>query len=381
MSGYLANLVSRTFQREATPQPILAPLFAPAPAEPAWMSESVWTDEHLAGDQARQVRNDNRPPQIEFPTVAQPFASRTEPEDSHAVVSQPARNQGAPHDSHASKSSSIPGPQRSPIQHDTKVSAPAHGPIARPAIPSLLAKFEPADRHHQPETQQSVQHNESRLNTAYVPSSPNKIAPNLSEPDPSQSSPEGQISHQVTRGGPADRARHGENARDGKKVTNDFRATGARKATSAMSAFASTQPEDLAVEKHLFHAPRIPDKDSRNSPFAPNQEPDANRDRPSAAPVASQARELADEAYPGDRTQRPVPLPAAPSQKLPDSQNRVLGYQQPASPAEPTIEVTIGRIEVRAATQGDRRQREPAPAILPSLADYLRKRSGQDRNE
>jgi hypothetical protein len=48
--------------------------------------------------------------------------------------------------------------------------------------------------------------------------------------------------------------------------------------------------------------------------------------------------------------------------------------EAPPQPPGPTIEVTIGRIEIRAtvAPAASRRRREPAAPALRSLDDYLR---------
>lgn len=51
-----------------------------------------------------------------------------------------------------------------------------------------------------------------------------------------------------------------------------------------------------------------------------------------------------------------------------------------AQPAEPTIQVTIGRVEVRATTAEAPKRREPAATPVTTLEDYLRKqRSGAKR--
>lgn len=54
--------------------------------------------------------------------------------------------------------------------------------------------------------------------------------------------------------------------------------------------------------------------------------------------------------------------------------------QQPP-PREPVIEVTIGRIEVRASATEERRPRGMQSAPLPSLDEYLRRRSGKSAHE
>ncbi len=56
-------------------------------------------------------------------------------------------------------------------------------------------------------------------------------------------------------------------------------------------------------------------------------------------------------------------------------------HQQFESQVETTIEVTIGRVEVRAGPTVDRKQRQAPSAVLPSLEDYLRRRSGRTRDE
>ncbi|HEY6234640.1 MAG TPA: hypothetical protein VIW69_06025, partial [Candidatus Elarobacter sp.] len=47
----------------------------------------------------------------------------------------------------------------------------------------------------------------------------------------------------------------------------------------------------------------------------------------------------------------------------------------PAAPAETTVNVTIGRIEVRAASAPAERRREPASPAVMSLGDYLSTRA------
>ena len=381
MSSYLANLVSRTFQREAALQPVLAPLFAPAPAEPAWMPEKSWREEYPVADEAPQVRNAHRPPMTESAPMMPSFASTTEPAVSHAVFSQPATNEMTPHASHIPTSLPSPAAQLSPIQPEAKISAPDHGPVAQPpAIPSPPANFEPSDRHPNSKTPQSVLHPQHQFVTAHDPSPSSEIARTLSKTDFPQSLPEATFSQRVTRELPA-RARHRDNASDSNPVSNISRASSTRKTTSDLPASATSQPKELAVEDKRVDAPRIPGKNFDNSPLASHREPYATRDRLEAAPAARQDGAPADELSPRRLTQRSVPVPLASSQRLAGSQARVLAYQQPESHAEPTIEVTIGKIEVRAAPEVDRRQREPAASTLPSLADYLRKRSGQSRHE
>jgi hypothetical protein len=48
----------------------------------------------------------------------------------------------------------------------------------------------------------------------------------------------------------------------------------------------------------------------------------------------------------------------------------------PEPPAEPVIEVTIGRVEVRAVTPPVTEKRQAAPSGRLSLAEYLRRRPG-----
>lgn len=57
------------------------------------------------------------------------------------------------------------------------------------------------------------------------------------------------------------------------------------------------------------------------------------------------------------------------------------GEPHPPAESEPTVNVTIGRIDIRAVRQEhrERSSRATAPSRIMSLGDYLKKRDGRQR--
>jgi hypothetical protein len=83
----------------------------------------------------------------------------------------------------------------------------------------------------------------------------------------------------------------------------------------------------------------------------------------------------------GTTVQSLVPVAVRQIDQIVDAQSRGLQHRQdlaPSSPAPPTIQVKIGRIEIRAVTNPPPPQRSRPTASLPklSLEDYLKSRGG-----
>lgn len=125
------------------------------------------------------------------------------------------------------------------------------------------------------------------------------------------------------------------------------------------------------------------------SPVSPATKPPARADESSAkhAPVepASARRERLESSEAEARRERRERQPASPSSLVqPRAARRAEAQQQRQADAQteaeaaPIINVTIGRIEIRATSPAPRRppRREPAGASPMSLEDYLRRRGG-----
>jgi len=84
-------------------------------------------------------------------------------------------------------------------------------------------------------------------------------------------------------------------------------------------------------------------------------------------------------AFPSKRAEADRPSAPAPRIIPARSELRVAPTQQPAPAPQPTIHVTIGRIEVRAATPAQPNKSARAPSAVLGLEEYLRQRSGGRR--
>lgn len=107
-------------------------------------------------------------------------------------------------------------------------------------------------------------------------------------------------------------------------------------------------------------------------PERPDLPPASAHARPPAAAVVPSVRALSTERRPADDRAPAVP----PRQRLTVEENMPVWVRPAAPAAEPVIQVTIGRIEVRATPAAAPAPR-PRPAASPamSLEEYLRRRS------
>jgi hypothetical protein len=151
------------------------------------------------------------------------------------------------------------------------------------------------------------------------------------------------------------------------------RASGAR-AAATPDATGPNQQTERARKREGPAAqtgPRSTEREPSPEPFALEE----TRSRPSPEPATSNRGEP-------ERSSSRRPLPEAPLVPVGEGPRPVRGQATREFSVEapsPTIRVTIGRVEVRAAPQAPARrpERKPVPAL--SLEDYLRQRNGGRR--
>jgi len=113
-------------------------------------------------------------------------------------------------------------------------------------------------------------------------------------------------------------------------------------------------------------------------PPAPGRDTSHRAERADAAPPSALPRLAAAQAVPPALPTRPAPRPALPTRAASRREQPAAHRPAPAAPPRelPPIEVTIGRIEVRAATAAPVAARSRGTAPRLGLDQYLRERGG-----
>jgi hypothetical protein len=338
MSGYLTSLVRRAAAPELSVRPRLASRFGPPTPAPRLDVPEPFADdksgeeiiEHASRAETRQARHPSRP------APSSP-AAETLPRD--ALVS--------------------PRPVATPAQ--TEVTA-VLTEVVRPSPEQMAAPLQPFDSVPPPE--------------------PKAIEPERAvrvSGDSDQARRDAPVSMPLRSRSQAE-STSAEHLRQTPTVPRDRVATRVSVEVRKTMASDRTSPAPRAIEDRT-HDRQPPDRDDQPLPTTraevasrlvepPTQAKRLGDDRsedPADHPVVSRSRE------PSEANREPSPLARSrvlPGRRSDDSARR------PSTP-EPIIQVTIGRVEVRASASPEPRQKPRAVSGATSLDDYLRQRTGR----
>lgn len=358
MSGYLSNLVSRTFQPQAALQPRIASIFGPASAEPGWTPTAMPEEESGTREVPLQLGREKpgadstrvQPPlsaeNVQATATNIPPMKRVMPSLAGREVSVPsipvAEALPAPRASHGI----LREEQNSPVSEEgvaTRNERPAREREAPPAgqkpvlaRDSSEAKAEPAEKKI-PHRAPSPLKDEAPL--AGMATRPAQV---VDRPILGTVKGASQRLHQAVR--------HEAEMQTiaGSDVPSPRSISGVEAGKPAMT---------------VTPASRFPHQDAPRVPIEERPSYDAGENH--------LKRDI--------ETVTLVPIPSL--RQIDQRETRAGFHDQRQSEREPVIEVTIGRIEVRAAAAAERRQPGPTPLAAPSLEDYLRRRSGKSRHE
>jgi hypothetical protein len=360
MSGYLSNLLSRTFQHEPALQPHVVSIFGPPSTEPRWTPTSTTEPESYARETSPQLRRENsttdstraQPPaslenvQAEAADILPvQLASQVMPRVARREVPVPskpiAEATSAPHVSERAlfeeqdlpvSAEGVATRDDSPVRERE---APAAGQKPILAHVSSEAKAEPAE--------QAILHR--------VPS-PLKV--------------EAPVVNVVTRPERIAEARLRSVKEASQQLDQSTRYEEEKQAISGKDVPLPRSISGREVERSAMTvtpASRFPHQDAPQV-LAEN--------RPSSE---------AGENYLKHDREAVTLVPIPPLRQIEQRETRAGFHEQWQPSREPVIEVTIGRIEVRAAAVAEHRPPGPTPSAVPSLEEYLRRRSGKSRHE
>jgi hypothetical protein len=318
MSGYLSNLISRTFEPQVAVQPRLAPLFGPLG------------------------------PELERSTAKLPL------EEESLVEADPSI-------------------ARTPIRLDMPAEPPAiNRAAARQVTPTEPGKPAPApidDIDTLPgNTAHRLSSPDPNLRSESLPS-----APRLDEPARQVMSP--------PKGEPP--------ALDAKPVTaKPPAAIELETKVLQVVELRAVEPTPMSTPRAEMRSPDVapaakaPSESILRSDveryYSRNQPPDSKEhDGPRPSAVGQVGQRVT--AFPSRRAEANRPQAPTPRIIPARSELRVAAQQPPAPAPQSTIHVTIGRIEVRAATPAQPNKPARAPSAVLGLEEYLRQRSGGRR--
>jgi len=333
MSGYLANLLTRTFEQPPAIRPRLASIFAPEPG-PGWLSSPLQSEEQATAaahpDQGSPVAappSEARAAPIALPTVATDDSAKGPVEQLGRMASL----------------TSPSGQVRVSANQERAGGASGTEPFAAPRQPASDAPVEP----------QEV--TERRSSRRPSPTGRTPVLAGRAE-QPAESEPLSQVASATP-----------ETDREVKYA-----------AVSARNRHALTSAPESSSASSIIRG----DLERLYLEFSHRDTGAGRGPRPTSTVAYTAAREASASWAATD--DRPLFLTTSPRHvagrdNVRASRDRV-AQSQPAAqsppPAPPTIEVTIGKIEVRAATTAESRRNAPASTTAPNLDEYLRRRSG-----
>jgi hypothetical protein len=322
MSGYLTNLIARTFEPSAAVRPRLAALFGTPPRDPDWQAASAQLDVHpsISEQSLHELPTISAAPPIEQEAKVWPAAPR---------LKEPRPSLGS-EDSKVGERENL-GIQASiikPVQNEEYLDRPA---LPESLWPKAVDSRQPTIFEIHPQGNPLLLPTEREVS---APKSPRKDLTELAK----------------IPGGP-DRA---------VVVPPDVKPN-TSKPTASPDQVSSRLSQDLRSDLQLYYSVDRP----RSGGF-PDPIVDAVPAKPVLVPENQQSHFAA-----GSETARFKSL------SPPDSWHTV-ERKSPLTP-EPTIHVSIGRIEVRAISQPPAKNSSRAPSAGIGLEEYLRRRSGRTR--
>ena len=360
MSGYLSNLLSRTFQPQAALQPHIVSIFGPTSAEPGWTSTSMTEREsyaretplHLGRENSRTDSTRAQPPSpsenvqtAQADTLPVQLATQVMPPVTRREVSVPSKPVAEAMFAGQVSERILLEEQDLPVSAEVVATsnnstvrereAPAAGqkPIMAHAFSEAKAEpVEKAIRHRVPSPLKD------EVPVVNVATRPERIA----------EARLGSIKEASQQLDQTARHEEGKQTISGNDVPSPRSISRKEVGRSAMT---------------VTPASRFPHQDTPQ------------------VPVANQPSSEAGENYLKRDTEAVTLVPIPTLRQIEQRETRA-GFHEQRQPArELVIEVTIGRIEVRAAAVAEHRQPGPTPSAVPSLEEYLRRRSGKSRHE
>jgi hypothetical protein len=394
MRGYLTNLLIRTFEPQPAIRPRLAPIFAPPETGPGWLSsapESEGKTEAIdrpdRGSSASFVPSPPPaapPPEMGAAAVADPSVALVDP-TTGSVGHRKATSPIAPadpikgsvrQDRNAGSPIAPADPIKGSVRQDRNAAspiAPADPPtgsvrqVAAPLVKGRSDRSANAGRHRVARTERPATspHQPLRGGSAElqddVGGKGSTLLPGLSPGTSVIVDQAGQPATQEPLSLETFATRESDHATND-HATNDLAGPGRNRLPSTSAGEPSTA---LSIVRNDL---------ARLYSQAPQRDPGAAGAHltTSSAPHES-VPETNVSAAAGDG--KPRFLTASSRHVTARDDVRASSERVPQSPP-PTIEVTIGRIEVRATTNVEPRRKSPASAGALSLDEYLRRRSG-----
>jgi len=319
MSDYLTNLIARTFEPSAAVRPRLAALFGTPPRDPDWQAASAQLDVHPSISEQSPH---------ELPTASTATRAQQEAKTPSAATrsKEPPPNPG---------SDDRKIGQREKLDIQASIIKPVQNEeyLDRPTLPEALPS-------------KAV---DSRLSETHPPGNP-LLLPTEREVSASKSARE-DLTELAKISGSPDRA---------VVVPHDVKPNTSKPAASP-DQVSSRVAEDLRSDLQLYYSVDRP----RSGGF-PDPIVDAVPAKPVLVPESQQSHFAA-----GSETARFKSL------SPPGSWHTV--ERTSPTPPEPTIHVSIGRVEVRAISQPPAKNSPRPPSTGIGLEEYLRRRSGRTR--
>ena len=350
MSGFLANLLRRTFDPSVVMvQPRLNPLFAPPERGSEWAAPPA----------ARQGSEPDYTPKNEVDLHAQPFTTQARPASSPRAIIQEKPITAAPSPHPSAISAGTPLVPLAATREPANSSQPAQ-------VGTRATRLEPRNTHRA-ELKRSV--SESLLD-------PDNTAPKVVN-DTGEHMDEIPASKPSTRrrAGPTNSIAH---VAADKSPQND----GDTRLKGELALVPGKAPEEH-LRKTIHpegtrrgeqkHTPEVDGKSTAqpvSTPSSLDSSPEMRMVLPPFPPIAAEEHETRTS---GALKIAPFPLT---SKNLGELRRWA---SEPIPTPEPTIEVTIGRIEVRGTTPSTAHRAAAQSPAGVNLDDYLRRRSGRSR--
>jgi hypothetical protein len=326
MTDYLSDLAARSLARTEVILPRLASRFEPVPADGALGRSQPGSPEEPAGwttGEPNGLARRYEPPTTTVPVAPQPAVSVTTPD--------PSRENAA---------AQVASAQRAPAVQDHRPAATASPMVQSTGQP----RRSPEAASQQPESDRAAG---SRL-TSQAPLTPLRGDPGR----PAEPAADGSVRPMLrSLSTPGDQ-----------DLDERIRAA-LHMALAQLHAGDRVQgPSPAGTATHQAPRPELAPVEDRLKPPLEPRRPETQPAAPARVVVQPQV------VVAPPASQAPLDLAAPPR----------LGRQEP--PLAPTIQVTIGRIEVRATpAPAAAPASKPKPAPVPSLDDYLRQRNGGSR--
>jgi hypothetical protein len=395
MSNFLRNLIGRELERVEVVEPRPVSRFEPPPAVPP-VARANSPDDDASDSPAAfgeiEIETESRPPAAARP--AAPRQHTPDSSDSPARDDNPTRRHASEPPDRGKRAPDDAAPAR--VQAVTQTTPPREQP--RPLVRRDAPAAAPHDATAETATtvQTSAPAPSQALPAVVPPAITSARAGRQTHSAEDEGRPRPKSQEQASRGEttpsslgrerPTPPARAAGSTAESVVVTAPRRAAPTRPELSEDGAREGEVRRDarddphgrVAPSGHVVPTPTIarpavslveaasgPQRDESPAvPSAPAAKPTRLTVEPSPQPPAA-------------RPQRPTPTAAPPNVARPTGPNAARAMQGEAAASAPIINVTIGRVEVRATNAPAAPRRESAPAApLMSLDDYLRQRAG-----